>query len=153
MSDSTDLIAPLSCKLYLSAIHDSGYQQYAAWSPSANTSPFSRSLTVAANLYVLVAKSLSFCVTRHSGLSRFPAEGSKTPSARSVSFRFNGRSCAGEPAVTGQPDERTDINLIHRCNRKPDELLNAVERYFREKAITASVNDQTTGTPVPDDPN
>lgn len=30
-------------------------------------------------------------------------------------------------------------------NRKPDELLNAVALYFREKAITASVNDQTTG--------
>ncbi|EBA6580165.1 hypothetical protein B2J35_01820 [Salmonella enterica] len=30
-------------------------------------------------------------------------------------------------------------------NRKPDELLNTVERYFREKAITASVNDQNTG--------
>ncbi|EBG7061315.1 hypothetical protein FJL43_12325 [Salmonella enterica subsp. enterica] len=39
-------------------------------------------------------------------------------------------------------------------NRKPDELLNAVERYFREKAITASVNDQTTGiiTGTGDDP-
>ncbi len=30
-------------------------------------------------------------------------------------------------------------------NRKPDELLNAVALYFREKAITASVNDHTTG--------
>ncbi|EEW9976706.1 hypothetical protein HFW09_004498, partial [Salmonella enterica] len=39
-------------------------------------------------------------------------------------------------------------------NRKPDELLNAVELYFREKAITASVNDHTTGiiAGIGDDP-
>lgn len=39
--------------------------------------------------------------------------------------------------------EQTSTSFIG--NRKPDELLNAVALYFREKAITASVNDQTTG--------
>ncbi|ELP0566395.1 hypothetical protein R1O72_004096, partial [Salmonella enterica] len=44
-----------------------------------------------------------------------------------------------------QPGMSEQISTSFIGNRKPDELLNAVALYFREKAITASVNDQTTG--------
>lgn len=44
-----------------------------------------------------------------------------------------------------QPGMSEQISTSFIGNRKPDELLNAVELYFREKAITASVNDPTTG--------
>ncbi|EBT8410073.1 hypothetical protein CP791_06075 [Salmonella enterica] len=44
-----------------------------------------------------------------------------------------------------QPGMSEQISTSFIGNRKPDELLNAVDLYFREKAITASVNDQTTG--------
>lgn len=53
-----------------------------------------------------------------------------------------------------QPGMSEQISTSFIGNRKPDELLNAVALYFREKAITASVNDQTTGiiagTPFPE---
>ncbi|EAW0636684.1 hypothetical protein NWI74_004004, partial [Salmonella enterica] len=44
-----------------------------------------------------------------------------------------------------QPGMSEQISTSFIGNRKPDELLNAAALYFREKAITASVNDQTTG--------
>ncbi|HFZ8854360.1 TPA: hypothetical protein ACIVXL_001585 [Salmonella enterica subsp. houtenae serovar 1,40:z4,z23:-] len=44
-----------------------------------------------------------------------------------------------------QPGMSEQISISFIGNRKPDELLNAVALYFREKAITVSVNDQTTG--------
>lgn len=53
-----------------------------------------------------------------------------------------------------QPGMSEQISTSFIGNRKPDELLNAVELYFREKAITASVNDHTTGiiAGIEDDP-
>lgn len=60
-----------------------------------------------------------------------------------------------EGSQTGQqPGMSEQISTSFIGNRKPDELLNAVELYFREKAITASVNDHTTGiiAGIGDDP-
>lgn len=53
-----------------------------------------------------------------------------------------------QPSDNSSPQATEMSELVSTTvigNRKPEELLNAVELYYREKNITASVNDRTSG--------
>lgn len=51
----------------------------------------------------------------------------------------------GQLQQDSQPGMSEQISTAVIGNRKPDELLNDIAVYFREKTITASVNDSVTG--------